>query len=145
MHKIAEIHICPTVAINMGLIDEGSFSLPMAVQVDVVKARIDVTDRAVEAMKDALGDDINTHILLISVEAGGCSGSLYDMQIIPTPDDTTSFQSFLHGGITIMVHDKDSTTLDGIRVDFKDTLLGGGFQIENPNADKSCGCGQSFS
>ena len=43
-----------------------------------------------------------------------------------------------------MVHDKDSSTLNGIVLDYKDTLLGGGFQIQNPNADKSCGCGQSF-
>tara|TARA_B100000902_G_scaffold50108_1_gene56883 strand:+ start:1009 stop:1398 length:390 start_codon:yes stop_codon:yes gene_type:complete len=128
----------------MGLIDGDSFSLPMAIQVDVVKAEIDATDTAIEAMKNAMGNDMSTHILLISVEAGGCSGHMYDMQIIERPEDTSSFQSFVFNGITVMVHDKDSSTLNGIRVDYKDTLLGGGFQIENPNADKSCGCGQSF-
>ncbi len=129
---------------GMGLIDGDSFALPMAVQVDVVQAEIDATERAIVAMKESMGDDINTHILLISVEAGGCSGHMYDMQIIERPNDISSFQSFVFDGITVMVHDKDSSTLNGIRVDFKDTLLGGGFQIENPNADKSCGCGQSF-
>ena len=34
--------------------------------------------------------------------------------------------------------------LNGIQIDFKETLMGGGFQIENPNADRACGCGQSF-
>ena len=128
----------------MGLIDGDSFALPMAIQVDVVQAEIDATERAIVAMKEAMGNDISSHILLISVEAGGCSGHMYDMQIIERPSDISSFQSFDFEGITLMVHDKDSSTLNGIRVDFKDTLLGGGFQIENPNADKSCGCGQSF-
>lgn len=128
----------------MGLIDGDSFALPMAVVVDVVDADIDVTEPAVNAMKQAIGDDAATHVLMISVEAGGCSGSMYDMQIIPRPDDSSIFQTFDISGITVMVHNKDSTTLDGIRIDFKDTLLGGGFQIDNPNADKSCGCGQSF-
>ena len=128
----------------MGLIDGESFSLPMAVEVEVIQANIDVTEQAVNAMKEAMGDDASTHVLLISVEAGGCSGHMYDMQIIPRPEDDKSFQAFDVSGMTVMVHDKDSTTLDGIRINYKDTLLGGGFQIENPNADKSCGCGQSF-
>ncbi|HJM66420.1 MAG TPA: iron-sulfur cluster assembly accessory protein [Candidatus Thalassarchaeaceae archaeon] len=128
----------------MGLIDGDSFALPMAVEVDVVDADIDVTEHAVNAMKQAIGDDVSSHVLLISVEAGGCSGHMYDMQIIPRPDDSSLFQSFDVSGITVMVHNKDSTTLNGIRIDYKDTLLGGGFQIDNPNADKSCGCGQSF-
>ena len=46
--------------------------------------------------------------------------------------------------INIFVHNKDSSMLNGIQVDFKETLMGGGFQIENPNADRACGCGQSF-
>ena len=128
----------------MGLIDGDSFALPMAVQVDVVEARIDASERAIVAMKEAMADDIDTHILLVSVEAGGCSGHMYDMQIIKRPEDISSFQSFVFDGITVMVHDKDRSTLNGIILDYKDTLLGGGFQIENPNADKSCGCGQSF-
>ncbi len=128
----------------MGLIDGDAFALPMAIQIEVIEAEIDATERAIKAMKQAMGEDSSTHILLISVEAGGCSGHMYDMQIIERPDDISAFQSFTFDGVTLMVHDKDSSTLNGIRVDYKDTLLGGGFQIENPNADKSCGCGQSF-
>jgi len=129
----------------MGLIDSGGFSLPMAVQVEVVEATLDATDRAKEAMIEAMGSDTDTHVLIVSVEAGGCSGHMYDMQIIERPDDTSAFQSFEFGEITLLIHNKDSTLLNGIRIDYRDTLLGGGFQIENPNADKSCGCGQSFS
>jgi len=129
----------------MGLIDSGGFSLPMAVQVEVVEATLDATESAKEAMIGAMGSDTETHVLMVSVEAGGCSGHMYDMQIIERPDDLSAFQSFQFGDITLLIHNKDSTLLNGIRIDYRDTLLGGGFQIENPNADKSCGCGQSFS
>ncbi|RCH73439.1 MAG: iron-sulfur cluster assembly accessory protein [Candidatus Poseidoniales archaeon] len=129
----------------MGLIDSGGFSLPMAVQVEVVEATLDATESAKEAMIGAMGSDTETHVLMVSVEAGGCSGHMYDMQIIERPNDLAAFQSFQFGDITLLIHNKDSTLLNGIRIDYRDTLLGGGFQIENPNADKSCGCGQSFS
>ena len=103
----------------MGLIDGDSFALPMAIQVDVVEATIDASERAIEAMKEAMANDIETHILLVSVEAGGCSGHMYDMQIIKRPEDISSFQSFVFDGITVMVHDKDSSTLNGIVLDFR--------------------------
>ena len=65
------------------------------------------------------------------------------MQIVKDPNDD-SFQRLEVSGLTVLVHNKDSAMLSGIRVDYKDTLMGGGFQIDNPNADRSCGCGQSF-
>ena len=42
------------------------------------------------------------------------------------------------------IHNNDSSLLNGIELDFKDTLMGGGFNITNPNASRACGCGQSF-
>ena len=69
---------------------------------------------------------------------------MYDMAIVEEPENT-GFQKIVYDEIRIFIHDKDSTMLNGIRVDYKDSLMGGGFQIENPNASKSCGCGQSFS
>ena len=65
------------------------------------------------------------------------------MKIIEDPG-SESFQRFEKGGIQVLVHNKDSSMLSGIIIDFKETLMGGGFQIENPNADRACGCGQSF-
>ena len=65
------------------------------------------------------------------------------MKIIEDPQDE-AFQRIDISGIGVLVHNKDSELLSGINVDFKDTMMGGGFQISNPNADKSCGCGQSF-
>ena len=65
------------------------------------------------------------------------------MKIIKQPEDD-GFQQISVGGINVFVHNKDSSMLSGINIDFKETLMGGGFQIENPNAERSCGCGQSF-
>ena len=59
--------------------------------------------------------------------------------------DRKLLQSDLENGeINILIHNKDSSLLNGIKLDYKDTLMGGGFQIENPSADRECGCGQSF-
>ena len=44
----------------------------------------------------------------------------------------------------IYIHNGDSSLLNGLELDFKDTLMGGGFNITNPNASRECGCGQSF-
>ena len=68
---------------------------------------------------------------------------MYDMAIVEEPKDQ-AYQKVEVNGMTILVHDRDTSLLNGINIDFKDSLMGGGFQIENPNADRSCGCGQSF-
>ena len=65
------------------------------------------------------------------------------MKIVEDPNDG-SFQRLDVEGMPVLVHNKDSALLSGITIDFKDSLMGGGFQIENPNADRACGCGQSF-
>ena len=65
------------------------------------------------------------------------------MRIVEDPKDEI-FQRLDVEGMDVLVHNKDSALLNGITIDFKDSLMGGGFQIENPNADRACGCGQSF-
>ena len=65
------------------------------------------------------------------------------MKITEDPSDD-NFQRINVGNVSILIHNKDSTLLNGIKLDYKDTLMGGGFQIENPSADRECGCGQSF-
>ena len=90
-----------------------------------------------------MNGDEDSHVLVISAQSGGCSGFLYDMKIMEDPGGD-EFQRLVIGGIEVLVHNKDSSLLSGITVDYKDTLMGGGFQINNPNADRACGCGQSF-
>jgi iron-sulfur cluster assembly protein len=127
----------------MGLLDGSGFSLPVVTDVDVVEVKINVTESAQIAMEKSMKGDEKTHVLIISAEAGGCSGYLYDMKITENPNDE-SFQKIRVGEINILINNKDSSLLNGIKLDYKDTLMGGGFQIENPSADRECGCGQSF-
>ena len=127
----------------MSILGGDGFTLPVVTPVEVVDVHIEFTDSAKSAMKENMDGDESSHVLIISAQSGGCSGYLYDMKIAEDPNDS-NFQRLDAGGITVLVHNKDSPLLDGIRVDFKDTLMGGGFQIDNPNADRSCGCGQSF-
>tara|TARA_B100000953_G_scaffold256463_1_gene220605 strand:- start:57 stop:443 length:387 start_codon:yes stop_codon:yes gene_type:complete len=127
----------------MGILGGDGFTLPVVTSVEVVDVDIEFTEPAKQAMKSNMGEDEGSHVLIISAQSGGCSGHLYDMKIVEDPQDD-AFQRIDVGGLTVLVHNKDSAMLNGIRIDFKDTLMGGGFQIENPNADRSCGCGQSF-
>ena len=127
----------------MGLIGASGLGLPMAVEVEVVEVKLDVTESAKLAIEKSMSDDGEGSVLVISAESGGCSGYLYDMKIVDRPNEE-GYQSISVGERTIMIHDRDSDLLNGIVLDYKDTLMGGGFQITNPNADRSCGCGQSF-
>lgn len=127
----------------MGLIDRSGFSLPIATVNNVVTVEIDVSDKAKIALQAAIGQDRDTHVVIISAKAGGCSGYLYDMVIVERPNEL-DFQCIDVDGVTLMIHNENSSLLNGLRLDYKDNLMGGGFHMENPNANRSCGCGQSF-
>ena len=127
----------------MSLIDGGGFSLPIATVTERVDVNIEVTDAARTAVKSAIGPQVDSHVLIISAKAGGCSGYLYDMVIVERPNEE-GFQEIDVDGVTILIHDNDSSLLNGLKLDFKDSLMGGGFHMDNPNADRACGCGQSF-
>ena len=122
----------------------GGISLPMGDDVQVVEAVLTITNIAAERLRAVLaeeaGDDL---VLIISTLSGGCSGHLYDMQVTERPDDS-GFQHLDIEGIQVSVHNRDSARLNGIEIDYVDTLMGGGFKINNPNADRGCGCGKSF-
>ena len=127
----------------MSLIDGGGFSLPIATVTERVDVNFEVTDAARTAVKSAIGQQVDSHVLIISAKAGGCSGYLYDMVIVERPNEE-GFQEIDVDGVTILIHDNDSSLLNGLKLDFKDSLMGGGFHMDNPNADRACGCGQSF-
>ena len=127
----------------MSILGGEGFSLPVVSETEVVDVKLSFTEKAIRALEQNMNGDEDTHVLVISAQSGGCSGYLYDMKIIKRPEDE-GFQQISIGGINVFVHNKDSSMLNGIKIDFKETLMGGGFQIENPNADRACGCGQSF-
>ncbi len=137
------VEIEPIQQVIMGLLGGEGFSLPVVTETEVVDVDLNFTESAIAALKQNMAGDEQSHVLIISAQSGGCSGYLYDMKIIEDPGND-GFQRIDIGGIEVLVHNKDSSMLSGINIDFKETLMGGGFQIENPNADRSCGCGQSF-
>ncbi len=137
------VEIEPFRQVIMGLLGGEGFSLPVVTETEVVDVDLNFTESAISALKQNMAGDEQSHVLIISAQSGGCSGYLYDMKIIEDPGND-GFQRIDIGGIEVLVNNKDSSMLSGINIDFKETLMGGGFQIENPNADRSCGCGQSF-
>ena len=83
-----------------------------------------------------------THGLRVFVQGGGCGGMQYGMTFEDTrrPGD----QVFEHHGLTVYVDPTSLFYINGARIDYIDSLMGGGFHIENPQAVSSCGCGSSF-
>ena len=105
-----------------------------------VEVSLTITARAHDMLVEAFDGDTDM-ALLVSVLSGGCSGYIYDLQIVDRADDC---QELLIDGIKVLVPNLASHLLDGIEIDYVDKLMGGGFRINNPNASSSCGCGESF-
>jgi len=81
--------------------------------------------------------------LRLSVVGGGCSGFQYSMGIDDAATDEDSVHEF--DGVRVFVDPTSAPYLLGINVDYVDGLHGAGFKFVNPNADRTCGCGSSFS
>jgi iron-sulfur cluster insertion protein len=81
--------------------------------------------------------------LRIAVSGGGCSGFQYGLSF----DDRKNADDFVFekDGVLVVVDDVSLDLLNGAEVDFVEDLMGASFQIKNPNAASSCGCGNSFS
>ena len=109
---------------------------------DVVNVDLSISTNAVKMLGDAFGDD-RSMALLVGVLSGGCSGYMYDLQIVESTD--IDCQELDVEGFRILVPNSSSHLLNGIEIDYEDRLMGGGFKIVNPNAKSSCGCGESFS
>ena len=80
--------------------------------------------------------------LRVFVESGGCSGFQYGMSFDEPKADDTQFES---EGVAVIMDPASVAYLNGSHVDFDDGLQGKGFEIKNPNAQSTCGCGKSFS
>jgi iron-sulfur cluster assembly protein len=106
---------------------------------------INVTDKAKERIVVLLQEEgrTNNHNIRVSVKGGGCSGLMYDLDF----DDkiNPADQVFEDKGVKILVDKKSLLYLLGTTLDFSDGLNGKGFQFINPNASRTCGCGESFS
>ena len=79
--------------------------------------------------------------LRVFVETGGCSGFQYGMSLdLPKADD----KEIVSEGVAVLLDPTSLAYLQGSSVDFDDGLHGKGFEIKNPNAESTCGCGKSF-
>ena len=102
-----------------------------------------VTNKAAEKLKEVLKENNKEGSgLRVEIIPGGCSGFQYGLEL---DDNTTDLDlTFEEKGVKIIVSKENMQFLKGVKLDYVDSLQGGGFKISNPNAHSSCGCGQSF-
>ena len=105
---------------------------------------ITLTTNAAQEVKRLIEKEHKPNLgLRLGVNGGGCSGLSYVLAIddvTPKPYDSV----FEQEGVRLIVDAKSHLYLDGMTIDYKSSLMGGGFEFQNPNAKKSCGCGTSF-
>jgi iron-sulfur cluster assembly accessory protein len=108
------------------------------------RAQFLLTDTAAEKVKGLMdAEDTPNLALRVAVRPGGCSGFSYEMffDADRADDDIAS----TYGDVTVVIDPASFEHLAGASLDFKDGLQGAGFHITNPNATRTCGCGESFS
>tara|TARA_B100001287_G_scaffold244763_1_gene221638 strand:- start:190 stop:513 length:324 start_codon:yes stop_codon:yes gene_type:complete len=105
---------------------------------------IKVTDNAKSKALQLMSEDgKNGYFIRVGVKGGGCSGLMYELDFDNTLHDND--KSFEDNGIKVVVDKKSFLYLVGTTLDFSGGLNGKGFVFNNPNADRTCGCGESFS
>ncbi len=105
---------------------------------------IALTDSATAKIAELIQQEGNPDLALrVAVRPGGCSGFSYEMffDSDQAADDVLS----AYGDVKVVVDPASADLLTGSTLDFKDGLQDAGFSINNPNASRTCGCGQSFS
>jgi iron-sulfur cluster assembly accessory protein len=102
-----------------------------------------LTDRAAKRVSRILAKEPEGTVLRISVAGGGCSGFQYEYNLVqekPASDDIVLSK----GDAVVLIDSMSLEFMGGSEIDFVDDLIGQAFQIKNPNAVASCGCGTSF-
>ena len=103
-----------------------------------------LTDAASDKVKSLIAAEGNPELVLrVAVRPGGCSGFSYEMFFDTDVAEDDLESSF--GEVRVVVDPTSATLIAGSTLDYKDGLQDAGFSINNPNAQRSCGCGQSFS
>jgi iron-sulfur cluster assembly protein/iron-sulfur cluster insertion protein len=105
---------------------------------------ITLTDTATTKVRDLMdAEGVADLALRVAVRPGGCSGFSYEMFFdsdVAGDDVVADFE-----GVKVIVDPSSAMLLEGATLDYKDGLAQAGFSINNPNAQRTCGCGQSFS
>lgn len=104
-----------------------------------------ITEKAKNKLIDLMNEDVKItteHFLRVGVKGGGCSGLSYELAFDNIKQDGDN--EFKTGEITIRIDKKSFLYLFGTELDYTDGLNGKGFEFKNPNASRTCGCGESF-
>ncbi|MBI72767.1 MAG: iron-sulfur cluster assembly accessory protein [Candidatus Marinimicrobia bacterium] len=111
---------------------------------EIINESIILTNDAAKRVSAILsGEDKKGYFLRVSVSNGGCSGMSYNLTFDNNEEEFDKI--FESKGIKIICDLKSWFYVRGTEIDFSDDLLSGGFKLNNPNANKTCGCGTSFS
>lgn len=104
---------------------------------------IQITDVAVDKIKELLAaQEVPNLFLRVGVQPGGCSGFSYAMGFDDEQADSDKVIQFQ--SLKVVVDEESYKYLNGLEIDFQDAGMGGGFTMNNPNAQATCGCGSSF-
>lgn len=102
---------------------------------------ITLSDNAVNRIRNLVGAEHNKG-LRVKVVGGGCSGLQYKMDLDEPRDSDKVFE---RDGAKLVIDRKSFLYLNGTEIDYAETLMTSGFNLQNPNVKRSCGCGASFS
>jgi iron-sulfur cluster assembly accessory protein len=111
--------------------------------ISVTPKDVVLTDRAAKRIGRILAKQAPGTVLRIVVAGGGCSGFQYEYNLVqdsPAADDIVLAKD----GATVLIDSLSREFMGGAEIDYVDDLIGQSFQIRNPNAVASCGCGTSF-
>ena len=110
----------------------------------VPERQVSLSESAVKRISSLISQEGDASLMLrLSVSGGGCSGFQYCFSFdnaIQTDDHL-----FERDGVKVVIDDTSLDLLSGAEIDFVEDLVGASFQVRNPNAKSSCGCGSSFS
>jgi iron-sulfur cluster assembly accessory protein len=102
-----------------------------------------VTERAARRISEIAAAEVDTKLLRVSVEGGGCSGFQYKFDLVSRPDaDDVVIEC---AGAKVVIDPVSLAYMAGSEIDFVEELIGASFKIRNPKATAACGCGTSFS
>lgn len=104
---------------------------------------VTLSDSAAKRIAAILASKPDKHALRISVEGGGCSGFSYKYDLAEQQNDDDLVIE--KDGARVLIDSASLPFMDGAEINFIDNLMGQAFEIKNPNAVSSCGCGTSFS
>jgi iron-sulfur cluster assembly protein len=104
---------------------------------------LEMTDRAVSKVKELLAAESKDGFgLRVAIHGGGCSGFQYGLTFENNQKENDNVMEI--DGLKVFVDAMSGMYLDGVKIDYVETLEGSGFKIENPNSTGTCGCGHSF-